>query len=92
MVLFLSDRLLNTGNQHDRADMVDSIRKGSVLAWKHINFNGEYDFTKQASTEIKPEIDGNVVRVKTDNFIKILLNSSLTLNMHGQPGFITCPE
>lgn len=42
--LFLSDRLLSTGNQQDREDMIDSIKKGSVLAWKHINFTGEYDF------------------------------------------------
>ena len=38
--LFLSDRLLITGNQQDKADMIDSIMKGSVLAWKHINFTG----------------------------------------------------
>jgi len=44
--LFLSDRLLSTGDLQDRRDMIDSIRKGSVLAWRHINFTGEYDFTK----------------------------------------------
>ena len=49
--LFLSDRLLSTGNPQDKADMVDSIKKGSVLAWKHINFTGEYDFTKPASKD-----------------------------------------
>ncbi len=30
--LFLSDHLLSTGNQQDRDDMIDSIKKGSVLA------------------------------------------------------------
>ena len=44
--IFLSGRLLNTDNPQDRKDMVDSIMKGSVLAWKHILFTGEYDFTK----------------------------------------------
>lgn len=54
--LYLSDRLLSTGNPHDRADMVDSIRKGSVLAWKHINFNGEYDFTKKVTKDYQFDI------------------------------------
>ena len=49
--LFLSDRLLSTGNLQDRADMIDSIKKGSVLAWKHINFTGEYDFSKKATKD-----------------------------------------
>lgn len=51
--LFLSERLLNTGNAQDRNDMLNSIEKGSVLAWKHINFTGEYDFTKPAAKEYK---------------------------------------
>ena len=46
--LFLSDLLYNTGIPQDRIDMIDSIKKGSVLAWKHINFTGTFDFTKPA--------------------------------------------
>lgn len=49
--LFLSDRLLNCKSQQDKEDMIDSIMKGSVLTWRHINFSGEYDFTKPASKD-----------------------------------------
>lgn len=51
--LFLSDRLLNNKNPQDREDMIDSIMKGSVLTWRHINFSGEYDFTKPASKDFQ---------------------------------------
>jgi len=49
--LFLSDRLLKCKNPQDTEDMIDSIMKGSVLAWGHIYFSGEYDFTKPASKD-----------------------------------------
>jgi len=51
--LFLSDRLLNNKNPQDKEDMIDSIMKGSVLTWRHINFSGEYDFTKPASKDFQ---------------------------------------
>lgn len=47
--LFLTDRLISCKDPQDRQDMVESIMRGSVLAWRHINFSGEYDFTKPAS-------------------------------------------
>lgn len=43
--LFLSDRLIKSKNPQDKEDMIESIMKGSVLAWRHINFSGYYDFT-----------------------------------------------
>ncbi len=51
--LFLSDRLLQNNTPEDRKEMVESIKKGSVLAWKHINFSGQYDFSKPASKDYR---------------------------------------
>lgn len=49
--LFLTDRLLRCKKQQDKDDLIESIMKGSVLTWRHINFSGEYDFTKPASKD-----------------------------------------
>ena len=51
--LFLSDRLMKARNPQDKEDMIDSIMKGSVLTWTHINFTGEYDFTKPAAKDFQ---------------------------------------
>jgi len=31
--------------------MVGSIKRGSVIAWGHINMQGEYDFTKNSTND-----------------------------------------
>ena len=49
--LFLTDRLSKCRKSEDKNDLVESIMKGSVLTWRHINFSGEYDFTKPASKD-----------------------------------------
>ena len=70
--LFLSDRLMSTGNLQDQADMIDSIRKGSVLAWKHINFTGEYDFSAKASKDYQ----FNVKKIQSLEISHLLENKS----------------
>ncbi len=47
--LFLTKHLSSTKNKQDEEDMLDSIKKGSVLSWRHVNFTGSYDFTKTSS-------------------------------------------
>lgn len=51
--LFLTDRLSQCKNQEDKEEMVASIMRGSVLAWAHINFTGDYDFSKPPSKEFQ---------------------------------------
>ncbi len=51
--LFLSDRVLQNNTPEDRKEMVESIQKGSVLAWKHINFSGKYDFSEPVSKDYR---------------------------------------
>lgn len=31
--------------------MLESIKRGSVITWHHINLHGEYDFTKHAANQ-----------------------------------------
>lgn len=45
--LTLSKELLAlNADPEAQAGMLKAIRGGSVLTWRHVNFNGEYDFTK----------------------------------------------
>lgn len=49
--LTLSVRLLDLERDEPDAHqaLLEGIRRGSVLTWRHVNFNGEYDFTKPTS-------------------------------------------
>jgi TnpA family transposase len=44
--LYLSQVVINAGTTKDRAEILEMIKSGSAMCWKHINFHGEYDFTK----------------------------------------------
>ena len=44
--LTLSTRLLALDDPEARSEMAAQIARGSVLTWRHVNFTGEYDFTK----------------------------------------------
>ena len=46
--LYLSELLANTKNQEKRQDMVSSITSGSIVTSRHVNLQGEYDFTRRA--------------------------------------------
>ncbi|MDC1346905.1 Tn3 family transposase [Glaciecola sp.] len=42
--LFLSDYCLSLDSHDERANVIESISTGSVIAWAHINFMGIYEF------------------------------------------------
>lgn len=49
--LALSELIVNTEDAEDaeaREELIDSIHRGSVLCWRHINLRGTYDFRKQS--------------------------------------------
>lgn len=50
--LYLSQIVVNNANSNERARMFHSIKRGSMMAWGHINLQGEYDFTKPAANSI----------------------------------------
>jgi TnpA family transposase len=47
--LYLSQLVANAVNRHERRHIAELITKGSVITWRHINMQGEYDFTKRAA-------------------------------------------
>jgi TnpA family transposase len=49
--LYLSQRLSSTADLIERDDMVAAITGGSVTVWRHVNLQGEYDFTRPAANE-----------------------------------------
>ncbi len=50
--LYLSTLLSYNKNLKERKQMVESIKRGSIVSWQHVNFHGEYDFTKVSSSNI----------------------------------------
>lgn len=48
--LYLSQVVINADSTEERANILKMIKSGSTMCWKHINFHGEYDFTKNDQT------------------------------------------
>jgi TnpA family transposase len=43
--LYLSQKIIDEKSPDRRQELVDSIRKGSIVSWQHLNLHGEYDFS-----------------------------------------------
>jgi TnpA family transposase len=43
--LYLSRELAIEKNEERRAELIESIRNGSVVTWRHFNLHGEFDFS-----------------------------------------------
>ncbi len=43
--LSLSDQVINTSDPDEREQLIEAIRRGSVITWGHVNLRGEYSFT-----------------------------------------------
>lgn len=55
--LYLSQKVSNTKDEIDRNHIVETIKNGSIIVWKHINLYGEYDFSdKKLDTKAKFDI------------------------------------
>ena len=44
--LYFSDKLAKETDENEKSLIIQSIQNGSIVHWQHINFYGEYDFTK----------------------------------------------
>ena len=49
--LYLSQVLVDTQDQSVRTETMMSVERGSVIAWRHINLHGEYDFTQKPAND-----------------------------------------
>ncbi len=43
--LYLSQKITDCDNNHDREVLLEAVANGSVISWRHINLLGEYDFS-----------------------------------------------
>jgi len=42
----MSQKLKEAVTKEEKEEIIKAIRQGSIVHWQHINFYGEYDFTK----------------------------------------------
>ena len=45
--LYLSQLICNTKTIEEKQNLIQTIKNGSVVAWQHINLQGEYDFSEE---------------------------------------------
>lgn len=45
--LYLTEKVQREKDETQKQLLLDTIQNSSVVAWKHFNFHGEYDFSKQ---------------------------------------------
>ena len=55
--LALSEKVLNTTSKEDREALIEAIRGGSMITWKHVNLRGEYDFRRKQRTGLQFNLD-----------------------------------
>jgi TnpA family transposase len=52
--MYLSQKVHDTKLDAERKNLIKTIKNGSVVAWQHINLQGEYDFSEEV---LKDSID-----------------------------------
>ena len=45
--MYLSQKVHDTNSEKERDNLIRTIKNGSVVAWQHINLQGEYDFSEE---------------------------------------------
>lgn len=45
--LYLSQKVINTQTEQEKQNLLNAIKSGSVVAWQHVNLQGEYDFSEE---------------------------------------------
>ncbi len=63
--LFLSDYYKSLTNKEEKKFVLESISKGSVISWRHINMHGLYDFDQKYSKSFKATLK-EMMKIKID--------------------------
>lgn len=45
--MYLSQKIYYASSDTERGNLIQTIKNGSVVAWQHINLQGEYDFSEE---------------------------------------------
>ena len=72
--LYLSDLLSKVEQQEEIEEIILTVRNSTALTWKHINFIGEYDFTRAAFRNLlnDKELRFDMKKLKTWDYQKLL--------------------
>ena len=49
--LFLQKKINETTSNIEAQNIINAIKAGSIMMWKHINFRGEYDFSEEVISD-----------------------------------------
>jgi len=55
--MYISQKVHDASSEKERTNLIRTIKNGSVVAWQHINLQGEYDFSEEV---LKDSIEFNV--------------------------------
>ena len=55
--MYLSQKVHDAISDKERKNLIHTIKNGSMVAWHHINLQGEYDFSKEV---LKDSIEFNL--------------------------------
>jgi hypothetical protein len=45
--LYLSKKIAEEKNVDRKQEVIDAIKNGSIVTWRHVNLHGEYDFSEE---------------------------------------------
>jgi len=62
--LYLSQLVANNADPNERVRMISSIKRGLMMEWRHVNLQGEYDFTTSAVNDIPFDME-KILALKT---------------------------
>jgi len=46
--MYITKKLQQAPNQKDRDEIIATLKNSSIVHWSHVNFYGEYDFTRSS--------------------------------------------
>jgi hypothetical protein len=60
--LYLTNKLTEMLDENQRQSLLESIKAGLIITWKHINFHGEYDFSAE---KMQDSVGLNLLQILT---------------------------
>ncbi len=69
--MYISTAVTRAGSEEQKRVILNAAKYGSMVAWQHVNFHGEYDFSL---ARLKNRIDFDLDEIRKSN-IGELINS-----------------
>jgi len=55
--LYLSRQIMAITESRDRENYIDSVKRGSVITWRHVNLRGNYDFRRKSANDSQFDLE-----------------------------------